>query len=59
MVPMSDDDSRSQPLTPARLRAMAEWFRQFAAMASLDQRFWQLELAAQYERIADEQERRL
>jgi hypothetical protein len=56
---MSDDDSRSQPLTPARLRAMAEWFRQFAAMASLDQRFWQLELAAQYERIADEQERRL
>ena len=56
VIRMSDDDSRSQLLTPARLRAMALWFREFAAMGSVEQRLWQLDLAATYERIADEQE---
>jgi hypothetical protein len=49
---MSDDDGRSQPLTPARLRAMAQWFREFASMASVEQRLWQLDLATTYERMA-------
>jgi len=53
---MSDDDSSSQPLTPAHLRAMAEWFREFAAMGSVEQRLWQLDLAATYERMARERE---
>jgi hypothetical protein len=43
-------------LTPARLRAMAEWFREFAALASVEQRRWQLDLAAFYERLALERE---
>ena len=53
---MSDDDRRLPALTPARLRAMAEWFREFAALASVEQRRWQLELAAFYERLAHERE---
>lgn len=53
---MSDDDRRPPALTPARLRAMAEWFREFAALASVEQRRWQLELAAFYERLAFERE---
>ena len=57
---MSHDDngSRHPTLTPARLRAMAEWFREFAASGSFEHRLWQLDLAAQYERLAEEQERR-
>ena len=53
---MSDDDRRLAALTPARLRAMAEWFREFAALASAEQRRWQLDLAAFYERLALERE---
>ena len=53
---MSDDDRRPPALTPARLRAMAEWFREFAALASAEQRRWQLDLAAFYERLAFERE---
>jgi hypothetical protein len=53
---MSDDDRRLPALTPARLRAMAEWFREFAALASAEQRRWQLDLAAFYERLALERE---
>jgi hypothetical protein len=52
---MSDDSAR-EFLTPARLRAMAEWFREFAALASAGQRRWQLDLAAFYERLAAERE---
>ena len=52
---MSDDRAR-ESLTPARLRAMAEWFREFAALASAEQRRWQLDLAAFYERLAAERE---
>jgi hypothetical protein len=52
---MSDDYARDS-LTPARLRAMAEWFREFAALASAEQRRWQLDLAAFYERLATERE---
>lgn len=50
------DDDNWKALTPARLRAMAEWFREFAALASADQRRWQLDLAAYYERLAKERE---
>ena len=50
---MSDD---YKALSPARLRAMATWFREFAAMGSVEQRLWQLDLAATYERLAIEQE---
>ena len=57
---MSEDGDKSReekdPLTPARLRAMAEWFREFAAMGSVEQRLWQLDLAATYERLANEHE---
>jgi hypothetical protein len=35
---------------------MAEWFREFAALASAEQRRWQLDLAAFYERLALERE---
>jgi hypothetical protein len=52
---MSDND-RGATLTPARLRAMAEWFREFAALGSAEQRRWQLDLAAYYERLAAERE---
>ena len=43
-------------LSPARLRAMAEWFRQFAELASVEQRRWQLDLAEYHERLATERE---
>jgi hypothetical protein len=52
-----DGRDRLQPaLTPARLRAMAAWFREFAALASAEQRHWQMQLAGYYERLADERE---
>lgn len=35
---------------------MAEWFRQFAELASVEQRRWQLDLAEYYERLATERE---
>jgi hypothetical protein len=35
---------------------MAEWFREFAEMGSVEQRLWQLDLAATYERMAEERE---
>jgi len=54
---MSDDNS-AKTLSPARLRAMAEWFREFAALGSVEQRVWQLDLAATYERLAEEREGR-
>jgi hypothetical protein len=48
---------RPEPaLTPARLRAMAAWFREFAALASAEQRHWQMQLAGHYEQLADERE---
>jgi hypothetical protein len=54
---MSEDGtSLGKPLTPARLRAMAAWFREFAALASADQRVWQMQLAGHYERLAAERE---
>jgi hypothetical protein len=61
---MSDDDGKglggsnveSRPLSAARLRAMAAWFREFAALASADQRRWQMDLAGYYERLAAERE---
>ena len=61
---MSDDDGKrldgknvdSRPLSAARLRAMAAWFREFAALASADQRRWQIELAGYYDRLAEERE---
>jgi hypothetical protein len=61
---MSEDDGASlrgngrdgRALTPARLRAMAAWFREFAALASAEQRHWQMQLAGYYERLADERE---
>jgi hypothetical protein len=31
---------------------MAQWFRKFASMASVEQRLWQLDLATTYERMA-------
>jgi hypothetical protein len=43
-------------LTPARLRAMAAWFREFAALGSAEQRKQQLDLATYYERLALERE---
>jgi hypothetical protein len=52
---MSEHSVRAA-LSPARLRAMAEWFREFAALASAEQRRWQLDLAAFYERLAAERE---
>jgi len=51
--PMSDDPKN---LTPARLRAMAAWFREFAALGSAEQRKQQLDLARYYERLALERE---
>jgi hypothetical protein len=61
---MSDGDGKSlhgkglggRPLSAARLRAMAAWFREFAALASADQRRWQIELAGYYDRLAEERE---
>jgi hypothetical protein len=50
------EHSAQEAMTPARLRAMAEWFREFAALASAEQRRWQLDLAAFYERLAAERE---
>lgn len=52
-----DDEAAALMLTRARLRAMAEWFREFAMMASVEQRLWQLDLAKTYERMAEERER--
>ena len=51
-----DGTSLGKALTPARLRAMAAWFREFAALASADQRRWQLDLAGYYDRLAEERE---
>ncbi len=53
---MNDEECRLPDLSPARLRAMAEWFREFALLASAGQRRWQLDLAAFYERLARERE---
>jgi len=49
-------DGNGKTLSPARLRAMAKWFREFATLGSADQRRGQLDLAAHYERLADERE---
>lgn len=49
-------DRTGPALTPARLRAMAAWFREFAALASAEQRHWQMQLAGYYERLAEERE---
>ena len=51
---MSIDTVSAKPLTPTRLRAVAEWFREFALLGPLEQRLWQLWLAAHYEALADE-----
>ncbi len=51
-----NDDRPLPELTPARLRAMAEWFREFALLATAEQRRRQLELAAFYEQLARERE---
>ena len=61
---MSQDDGANlrgigrdgRDLTPARLRAMAAWFREFAALASAEQRHWQMQLAGHYDRLAEERE---
>ena len=54
---MSDDDGICHPpLTSARLRAIAEWYCEFAAMAPVEQQYWKLDLAATYERLAVDRE---
>jgi hypothetical protein len=51
---MSDDYGKA--LSPARLRAMAEWLREFAALGSAEQRKLQLDLAVKYEHLAEERD---
>ena len=51
---MSD---HSMPYPPARLRGIADWFREFAAMGSAAERGSWLDLASYYYQLADDREK--
>ena len=52
---MSD---HSKDYSPARLRGIADWFREFAAMGSAAERGSWIDLAASYDQLAVERENR-